>query len=475
MNSISFVPKDQYSQLHVAPMTAPFDFDKTEQEPVVIEEEVIDTAWKNVQANWWKIHNDEEADDADVKEAKKRMPIGKREYIALLTTIISSLGLQVIFRDEPIMKGTSGASINAIKISYNQMQPGTTAKYVMRALAIATFIAGVTLHFVPEDPHGVVRIMRAAPLTDMFMTVFLKCDLNKAKLDKMLCTAVKKCTGKDVPKRLAKAITKGFFALAGGALMNIPQYVGPFVATGSAVLAKANMRGVVDTLWQGMEKIENPALQKVALAAAYSSFAAVAGISAYALTLPAVRQNALTWLPAAALVIAGDTLARTVKTAVKSYEVPEEYAPPRETPTFWNRCGTVLKGLGLVAATVGMSYVVGPSTLPTAAGASVTTNAGILTTVCQEMSSFLKIAAGKLVPSQVAFFGSLTMLGAGAGYHLAEGILNATGLVTPVQRATAAAFLAAVLGVATYEAKDYLRAPKKPKQKPIELEEIVTN
>lgn len=498
-----------YPDLNNVELTAPPDLEKVFSEheraellePVNLAqedvEEEITTAWGNFKENWWRIHNDEdESDSKELKEAKKRLPIGKKQYVALVGTILGSLGLQVAFRDEPIMKGTAGASINAIKISYNQIRQGTTPKYVMRAIAIATFIAGITLYYVPEDPHGVIRILRAAPLTDMFMTIILKCDLSSARLDQLLTKIVKKCTNKELPERLAKAITKAFFAIVGGSLMNIPQYSGPFVAAGAAVLAKANMRGVIDTLYQSVEDIESGTKQKAAIAAILGTCTAFAAASAYALSEPAVRQSGWAWAPAALLVVAGDTIARTVKNGIKTCTIPKEYKAkvkkeieagrlPPEPPTPWWKKGlTVVNGVGLVAATGLIAYVVGPATLSAAPGQTVATNSGILTTVCQEMSSLLKIAAGKLLPDSVALYGSLAMLTASTGYHLFKTISHS--LFSPVAEATIAAATAAVVGVAAYELKDVLRAEvnpdykkkkkkKKPKEEAVELQEVTVD
>ncbi len=440
-------------------------------------EEEITTAWGNFKNNWWRIHNDEDESDAkDEKEAKKRLPSGKREYFALVGTILSSFGLQLTYNDEPIMKGTSGASINAIKISYNAMRQGTPAKYVMRAVAIATFIAGVTLHYVPEDPNGVIRILRTLPLTDIFMTVILKCDLSSARLDLLLNKVVKKCTNKELPDRLAKAITKGFFAVVGGALMSIPQFVGVYIAAAAAVLGKANMRGVIDTIFQKVDDIQSSFKQKAAIAAIVGTCASFAAASAYALSEPVVRQSGFAWAPAAALVVAGDTLGRMVKNAIKTAEVPKEYKakikkqieagelpPPAPTP-WWKKALTVVSGVSLIGATLGLSYVVGPATLPTAIGQSVTTNSGFLTTICQEMSSLLKAAAGKLLPDSVALFGSISLLTVGAGYHAYERI-SGNSLLSPTVKATAAAFEAATTGVAAYEMKDLLRGKVNPDYK----------
>ncbi len=475
-NDLQVIPESANFEEHDEPTVASHDIqlEPIEFESAAIEEEIT-TAWQNLKANWWKIHNDEDESDAkELKEAKKRMPPDKKQYITLVATILSSLGLQVVFRDEPIMKGTSGVTINAIKISYNQMQQGTPAKYVMRAVAIATLIAGITLYYVPEDPHGVIRILRAAPLTDMFMTVFLKCDLSSARLDLLLNRVIKKCTNRELPDRVAKAITKTVFTLIGGGMMNIPQ-VSPFIKSAAAVLTKANMRGVVDTLFQKIDSMPRGIQQKAVLASVITISAAGAAASAYALTEQIVRQSSFSWGPAAALVVFGDLLARLGKNAAKTCEIPKEYqekikaeikAGLREAPPpapWWRKCLTVASGIGLVGATLGIAYVVGPSTLSSSASSSVTNNSGILTTVCQEMSSLLKIASGKLLPDAVALFGSVGMLTAGAGYHLYETLSGMTTLLTPVQRATGAAFLAATMGVAGYELKDYLRAEKKPK------------
>lgn len=456
----------------------PMDFVQDRQEAEMLlepVEEEITTALGNFKENWWKIHNDEdESDSKELKEAAKRMPLGWKQRAVLAATIFSNLGLMVLFRDEPIMKGTTGASINAVKISYTQVRPGTREKYVMRAIAVATLIAGITLRYVPEDQYGVIRIMRTAPLTDLFMTIVLKCDINSAGLDKLLNKAIKKCTNSELPAPVAKAITKGTLATLGGVLMNIPQYTGPFIASGAAVLAKANMRGVVDTVFQRIEAVESGIKQKALLALVLGTCTAFAGASAYALTDQVVRQSSFSWLPAALLVINADTIARVVKNAIKTCEIPKEYKKkiekeikqgirdPEPPKPWWKKCLTVVNGAVLVGATLGIAYVVGPATLPSSAGASVANNSGIITTVCQEMSSLLKIAAGKLLPSSVALFGSLGLLAGGAGYHLFETFSGMTSLLSPVQRATGAAFLAADMGVAGYELKDHLRGETNP-------------
>ena len=464
-------------------------------EEITQAEEKMTTAWEYFQGEWWQIHKDPDESDKELKASKKRLPIGKKEYMVLAGTILGSLGLQVLFRDEPIMKGTTGATINAIKISYIQIPQGTVPKYLMRALAVATFAAGITLYYVPEDAHGVVRILRTAPLTDIFMTIILKCDVSSAKLDQLFNKAIKKCTGSELPERLAAAITKGFLAIIGGGLMNIPQYTGPFIASGAAVLAKANMRGVVDALYQtieGEKTDEKRALsvkQKAAIVSVLGACAAMTAASAYSLTLEAVRQSSFSWAPAAVLVIAGDTLGRTIKNSIKATSVPKEIIkreidegirPPEQPKPWWKKCLTVASGVGLVAATLGIAYVAGPATLPTTLGASVTTNSGILTTICQEMGSMLKVASGKILSESVALFGSLGLLGIDAGYHLFETFSGTTGLLSPVQRATAAAFLAADMSVASYELKDHLRGGTNPdykknkkKKGAVELEVLV--
>lgn len=489
-NTITFTDTEHAEMELSTPEEKLLDAEETAQV-----EEKMTTAWEYFQGEWWQIHKDPDESDKELKASKKRLPIGKKEYMVLAATILGSLGLQVLFRDEPIMKGTTGATINAIKISYIQIPQGTVSKYLMRALAVATFVAGVTLYYVPEDSHGVVRILRAAPLTDMFMTIVLKCDVGSAKLDHLFNKAIKKCTGSELPQRLATAITKGFLAIVGGGLMNIPQYTGPFIASGAAVLAKANMRGVVDALYQTIEggktheKRPLSINQKAAIVSVLVGCVAMTAASAYSLTLEAVKQSSFSWAPAAVLVIAGDTLGRTIKNSIKATSVPKEIIkreidegirPPEQNKPWWKKCITVASGVGLVAATLGIAYVAGPATLPSTAGASVATNSGILTTICQEMGSMLKVASGKILSESVALFGSLGLLGVGASYHFFETFSGKTGLLSPVARATAAAFLAADMSVASYELKDHLRGGTNPdykknkkKKEAVELEVLV--
>ena len=129
-------------------ITTPYDPGPPEPAPR------ITTELENFKETWWQIHNDEEADGKEEKNLKKLEPIGRNQFIALGATISASIALQFIFKHEPLMKGVSGASMGAIKISYFQMQPGTAPKYIMLGIFLhyKTNSMGPTFIYEPNRP-----------------------------------------------------------------------------------------------------------------------------------------------------------------------------------------------------------------------------------------------------------------------------------------------------------------------------------
>ncbi|MBS0633834.1 MAG: hypothetical protein JSR37_00035 [Verrucomicrobia bacterium] len=431
--------------------------------------------WKN---NWWRIHEAEDAEEKEDKTARKLMPVGAKQYIALGATCAAATALQFIFEEEPIMSGTVGAAMNAWKIVYIQttaLKDTRIPQNVMRGIALTMLTAATIFRYVPDDPIGVIPVLRKLPLTDASLAIFAKCDLNSLKLDQKLIALFRRCCNTQVPATAAKVITLVAQASVMGVLMSIPNIVGSYLAAGAAVLKKAQWRRVTDIVWQAVDRIEDPVKRRIGIATAIGSSVIVTGACAYAASTTLFQNPYFKWLPVAVGIVTFDITSRTGKQIMNAYALPEDdqikekLGVPEDVeikmpaPTVWSRCSTILQTVGLLGATAGISAAVGPTMIHRPGEESVTTTPGILVTACQEAGSYLKVATGMVFEkSKAAFAATVGLLGAGTGVYLARNAIGIDRYITPGYGAGVFA-LASVFTTALYLDKAFLKADKKPK------------
>ncbi len=451
-------------------------------------EQVAQMKKENWKEKWWAIHEEEDAEAKEDKTAKKLEPIGRKQYIVLGVTCAAVTGLQYIFEQEPVMKGTVGATMNAYKIVYIQtaaLKDTRVPQNVLRVIAGTMLASAIVFRFVPEDSYGIISVLRKLPLTDASLAIFAKCDLNSLRLDKKLIELVRRCCNRELPSTAAKIITLIGQATVMGTLMSIPNIVGDYVATGAAVLKKATWRRMADILWQKIDNTEDPVKRKAGIALAVGSSVAVTGASAYAATTTLFQNPYFQWLPVAAGIISFDAASRVGKQMINAYDLPEDddlkekYNLPKDAEivlppsTCMSRFTSVLQTIGLFGATAGISAVVGPTMINPPGVQSVTTTPAFLITACQEAGSYLKVATGKIMKSTAALAGTAALVALGTGVYLARTPLGIDRYTTPGYGACIFA-LSSLFTTAMYLNKLLLKAPKKAKAskaKPIETEE----
>ncbi len=484
LDGITIYPSSQPQQIHTQQDT---DRESEDIELALLssDNQIINLTDKQVselkKANWlekwWAIHEEEDAEAKEDKAAKKLEPIGAKQYITLAITCISVTALQYIFEEEPVMKGTVGATMNAYKIVYIQtaaLKDTRIPQNVLRGIALTMLTAAVVFRYVPDDSYGVISTLRKLPLTDASLAIFAKCDLNSLRLDKKLIDLVRRCCNRELPAIAAKVVTLLGQATVMGALMSIPNIVGDYVAAGSAVLKKATWRRLADILWQKIDKTEDPVKRKAGIALAVGSSVAITGACAFATTTTAFQNPYFQWLPVAAGIISFDAASRVGKQMISAYDLPEDdelkeklnipadveiVLPP---PTCMSRLSTVLQTIGLFGATAGISAAVGPTMIHRPGVQSVTTTPGILVTVCQEAGSYLKVATGKIMKSTAALAATVALVALGTGVYLARTPLGIDRYTTPGYGACIFG-LSSLFTTAMYLNKLLLKAPKKAK------------
>ncbi|MCE5293580.1 MAG: hypothetical protein LLF94_03065 [Chlamydiales bacterium] len=440
---------------------------------------------ENWKKNWWKIHEEEDAEGKEEKTAKKLMPIGAKQYVALAVTVALTTGLQFVFEQEPVMSSTAGAAMNSWKIVYIQttaLKDTRIPQNVMRAIAGTMLVAAIIFRFVPDDPNGVIPILRKLPLTDASLAIFAKCDLNSLKLDQKLIALFRRCCNREFPAVPAKIVTLLAQASVMGVVMSVPNVVGSYVAAAAAVLKKAQWRRIADLVWQAADRVEDPVKRKVAIAASIGSCVSLTAACAYASTTPLFQNSYISWLPVAAGIISFDAVSRTVKQLINAFTLPEEDEIKEQlglledveikqpAPTFWSRCSTVLQTVGLFGAAGGISALVGPTMIHKPGEQSVTTIPAVAVSIGQEAASYLKSATGLIFQkSKAALAATVGLVAAGTGVFLARNALGIDRYLTPGYGACVFG-LATVFTTGLYLNKATLKADKRPKIKKIEVQ-----
>lgn len=372
----------------------------------------------------WQIHKDE--DEGSAKPKVPRLPITTKNYVAYglgsAYTTALAIFLRISNATPLLIEGSTGAMMDNTKTLYKQLKEEKRTKLGFRIAGVVSGVLALSSFYLqkifPQERY-VLPVLNAIPFFDFCAAIFLKTELPKLKLDKML-HAFLESKGINVSKKLIQAL---YLTVQGAVAMGLmsPKIFGTFVAAAAGVITKEKMRRLIDMVWKEIENInptpkpgtarKNPeeeakdrACQRTLLAIAYTTLIGILGTSVFGLSTSTSENPFVNFICSTFLIASADTLVRTAKQTIKTLAEAKDEEPKQKSSKLITTAKNIAKSIAIFGSMGGISFLTGDKIAAAGEASRLNQgiNPGVIATMAQETTSVAKVGTKKLMPEAVA-------------------------------------------------------------------------